>query len=159
MGVAPITLSPLRCQALAAERAVAANGPAIRTLRLVGAEDGFIAGGFARRLATYKRLNLLLQDVERALRVVAGDRPIQVLLAGKAHPRDDGGKRLVQGLFAMKNAPGFANRVAYLDDYDLRMAAELVRGCDVWINLPRPPLEASGTSGMKAAMNRSTTLT
>jgi len=109
--------------------------------------------GFARRLATYKRLNLLLQDVERAMRVVAGGRPIQVLLAGKAHPRDDGGKRLVQALFSMKNAPGFADRVAYLDDYDLRMAAWLVRGCDVWINLPRPPLEASGTSGMKNVVN------
>jgi glycogen phosphorylase len=109
--------------------------------------------GFARRLATYKRLNLLLQDVERAMRVVAGDRPIQVLLAGKAHPRDDGGKALVQGLFNAKSAPGFAERVAYLDDYDLRMAAWLVRGCDVWINLPRPPLEASGTSGMKNVMN------
>jgi glycogen phosphorylase len=109
--------------------------------------------GFARRLATYKRLDLLLKDVERAMRVVGGDRPIQVLLAGKAHPRDDGGKRLVQGLFSMKNAPGFADRVAYLDDYDLRMAAWLVRGCDVWINLPRPPLEASGTSGMKNVMN------
>jgi starch phosphorylase len=109
--------------------------------------------GFARRLATYKRLNLLLQDVERAMALVAGDRPIQVLLAGKAHPRDDAGKGLVQGLFSMKNAPGFAGRVAYLDDYDLRMAAHLVRGCDVWINLPRPPLEASGTSGMKAMFN------
>ena len=109
--------------------------------------------GFARRLATYKRLNLLLQDVERAMRVVGGDRPIQVLLAGKAHPRDDAGKSLVQGLFSMKHAPGFAGRVAYLDDYDLRMAAHLVRGCDVWINLPRPPLEASGTSGMKNVMN------
>ena len=109
--------------------------------------------GFARRLATYKRLNLLLQDVERALHLVGGERPIQVLLAGKAHPRDDGGKRLVQGLFRMKHAPGFADRVAYLDDYDLRMAAWLVRGCDVWINLPRPPLEASGTSGMKNAVN------
>ena len=109
--------------------------------------------GFARRLATYKRLNLLLQDVERAMRVVAGDRPIQVLLAGKAHPRDDGGKRLVQALFSIKHAHGFADRVAYLDDYDLRMAAWLVRGCDVWINLPRPPLEASGTSGMKNVMN------
>jgi starch phosphorylase len=109
--------------------------------------------GFARRLATYKRLNLLLQDVERAMRIVAGDRPVQVLLAGKAHPRDDNGKKLVEGLFHMKNAPGFANRVAYLDDYDLRMAAHLVRGCDVWINLPRPPLEASGTSGMKNVMN------
>src|SRR4051812_20827814 len=109
--------------------------------------------GFARRLATYKRLNLLLADVERAMRIVAGDRPVQVLLAGKAHPRDDNGKKLVQGLFSMKDAPGFAARVAYLDDYDLRMAAHLVRGCDVWINLPRPPLEASGTSGMKNVMN------
>jgi starch phosphorylase len=109
--------------------------------------------GFARRLATYKRLNLLLQDVERAIRIVGGDRPVQVLLAGKAHPRDDNGKKLVQGLFSMKHAPGFAARVAYLDDYDLRMAAHLVRGCDVWINLPRPPLEASGTSGMKNVMN------
>jgi starch phosphorylase len=109
--------------------------------------------GFARRLATYKRLNLLLQDVERGMRIVAGDRPVQLLLAGKAHPRDEGGKRLVQGLFGAKHAPGFADRVAYLDDYDLNMAAWLVRGCDVWINLPRPPLEASGTSGMKNAVN------
>src|SRR3954469_12188202 len=109
--------------------------------------------GFARRLATYKRLDLLLKDVERAMRVVGGERPIQVLLAGKAHPRDEGGKRLVQGLFSMKNAPGFADRVAYLDDYDLRMAAWLVRGCGVWVNLPRPPLEASGTSGMKNVFN------
>ena len=109
--------------------------------------------GFARRLATYKRLNLLMQDVERAIRVVAGDRPVQVLLAGKAHPRDDGGKRLVHELFTSKHAPGFAERIAYLNDYDLRMAAHLVRGCDVWINLPRPPLEASGTSGMKNVMN------
>src|SRR5262249_58322740 len=70
-----------------------------------------------------------------------------------AHPRDDGGKALVQGLFGMKEAPNFASRVAYLDDYDLRMAAQLVRGCDVWITLPRPPLEASGTSGMKNVVN------
>jgi starch phosphorylase len=109
--------------------------------------------GFARRLATYKRLNLLLQDVERAIGLVGGERPIQVLLAGKAHPRDEEGKRLVQGLFRMKESPNFAARVAYLDDYDLRMAAWLVRGCDVWINLPRPPLEASGTSGMKNVVN------
>src|SRR4051812_7591305 len=109
--------------------------------------------GFARRLATYKRLNLLLQDAERAIRLIGGDKPIQVLLAGKAHPRDEGGKRLVEYLFRMKTAPGFANRVAYLDDYDLRMAGWLVRGCDVWINLPRPPLEASGTSGMKNVFN------
>jgi starch phosphorylase len=116
-------------------------------------EPDVLTIGFARRLATYKRLNLLLQDVERAIRLIGGDRPIQVLLAGKAHPRDEGGKRLVEYLFRMKSAPGFANRVAYLDDYDLRMAAHLVRGCDVWINLPRPPLEASGTSGMKNVFN------
>ena len=79
--------------------------------------------GFARRLATYKRLNLLLQDVERAMRIVAGDRPVQVLLAGKAHPRDDGGKRLVHELFSSKHLPGFDKRIAYLNDYDLRMAA------------------------------------
>jgi starch phosphorylase len=109
--------------------------------------------GFARRLATYKRLNLLLQDVERAIRLVGGERPIQVLLAGKAHPRDDQGKALVQGLFRIKESGRFASRVAYLDDYDLRMASYLVRGCDVWINLPRPPLEASGTSGMKNVVN------
>jgi starch phosphorylase len=109
--------------------------------------------GFARRLATYKRLDLLVRDAERALRLLGSDRPLQVLLAGKAHPRDDDGKRLVQAIFAHKLGPGFAARVAYLDDYDMRMAAWLVRGCDVWVNLPRPPLEASGTSGMKSAMN------
>src|SRR3954447_14032517 len=110
--------------------------------------------GFARRLATYKRLNLLIQEFERALRIVNDEeRPVQVLLAGKAHPRDDAGKRLVEGLFQAKDAPGFATRVAYLDDYDLRMAAHLLRGCDVWITLPRPPLEASGTSGMKNVVN------
>ena len=87
--------------------------------------------GFARRLATYKRLNLLLQDVDPRRR----RRPPDPGAGGKAHPRDDAGKSLVQGLFSMKHAAGFAGRVAYLDDYDLRMAAHLVRGCDVWINL------------------------
>jgi len=109
--------------------------------------------GFARRLATYKRLHLLLADAERAMRTLTGERPVQLVLAGKAHPRDDDGKRLVQGIFAHKLTPGFAARVVYLDDYDLRMAAHLVRGCDVWVNIPRPPLEASGTSGMKSAVN------
>jgi starch phosphorylase len=109
--------------------------------------------GFARRLATYKRLDLLVQDVGRALEIVGGERPVQLVIAGKAHPRDDDGKRLVQGIFAQKMTPGFAARVVYLDDYDMRMARWLVRGCDVWVNLPRPPLEASGTSGMKSAVN------
>jgi starch phosphorylase len=118
-----------------------------------GFDPDVLTIGFARRLATYKRLHLLVADAERSLRLVAGSRPVQLIIAGKAHPRDDDGKRLVQALFAQKMAPGFSARVVYLDDYDLRMAAWLVRGCDVWINLPRPPLEASGTSGMKNAVN------
>jgi starch phosphorylase len=118
-----------------------------------GFDPGVLTIGFARRLATYKRLHLLLADAERSLRLVTSDRPVQLVLAGKAHPRDDEGKRLVQGIFSHKMMPGFGARVVYLDDYDLRMAARLVRGCDVWVNVPRPPLEASGTSGMKNALN------
>jgi glycogen phosphorylase len=109
--------------------------------------------GFARRVATYKRLNLLFQDPERALGLLSGDRPLQVLIAGKAHPKDDEGKRLVQRLFDLKDRPGAVERVVFLEDYDLGTAARLVRGCDVWVNVPRPPLEASGTSGMKNVLN------
>jgi glycogen phosphorylase len=109
--------------------------------------------GFARRLATYKRLNLILADVSRAIAVLGGDRPVQLVLAGKAHPKDDDGKRLVQGLFAVRELDAAAKRVVYVEDYDLGVAARLVRGCDVWVNVPRPPLEASGTSGMKSAVN------
>ena len=109
--------------------------------------------GFARRLATYKRLHLLVQDADRALALLGDGRPVQLVLAGKAHPRDDDGKRMVQHLFTFKWAPEIGGRVVYLDDYDLSSAARMVRGCDVWLNLPRPPLEASGTSGMKSAVN------
>jgi starch phosphorylase len=116
-------------------------------------DPGVLTVGFARRVATYKRLRLLAQDPGRALGLIAGDRAIQIVLAGKAHPRDDDGKRVVQALFALKDAPGVGERVAYLHDYDLGMAAQLVQGCDLWVNLPRPPLEASGTSGMKSAVN------
>jgi starch phosphorylase len=109
--------------------------------------------GFARRVATYKRLELLIRDPEWTIRLLDGERPVQVVLAGKAHPRDDEAKRTVQKLFGMKAARIVAERVVFLDDYDLASAARLVRGCDVWLNLPRPPLEASGTSGMKSAVN------
>lgn len=109
--------------------------------------------GFARRLATYKRLYLLNRDTGRALQLLRGPHPLQILLAGKAHPSDDGAKRVVQELFEVRRAPHVGERIAYLHDYDMRMAQVLVSGCDVWVNLPRPPLEASGTSGMKAAMN------
>ena len=116
-------------------------------------DPGVLTIGFARRLATYKRLHLLLQDRDRSYGLLSGDRPIQLLIAGKAHPRDDEGKRLVQHLFVGKDDPRAAAHIAYLDDYDLASAARLVQGCDVWLNVPRPPLEASGTSGMKSAAN------
>ena len=109
--------------------------------------------GFARRVATYKRLDLLTRDPERTFALLAGERPVQVVLAGKAHPRDDDAKHVLARLFGLKYSPTIAERVVFLDDYDMASAALLVQGCDVWVNLPRPPLEASGTSGMKAAVN------
>jgi starch phosphorylase len=109
--------------------------------------------GFARRVATYKRLDLLTRDPERTQTLLDGDRPVQVVLAGKAHPRDDDAKHVLQRLFGLKRARIVGQRVVFLDDYDLAVAAQLVRGCDLWLNLPRPPLEASGTSGMKSALN------
>jgi starch phosphorylase len=116
-------------------------------------DAGVLTIGFARRMATYKRLNVLLHDVQRSFALLAGERPIQFLVAGKAHPRDDDGKRLVQQLFAVRKQQRAFERVVFLEDYNLGVAARLVRGCDVWINVPRPPLEASGTSGMKVAVN------
>ncbi len=107
--------------------------------------------GFARRVASYKRLHLLTQDPARALGLLGGPRPIQVIISGKAHPKDDEAKRSVQVVFGLKHEAG--SRVAFLEDYDLTIAKVLVAGCDLWVNLPRPPLEASGTSGIKAALN------
>jgi starch phosphorylase len=118
-----------------------------------GLDPEVLTIGFARRVAAYTRIHLLGMDPERAMRLLNGDRPVQLLLAGKAHPQDDGAKRAVQELFHLKGAPGVAGRVVFLEDYDLDLAGELVAGCDLWMNLPRPPLEASGTSGMKAALN------
>ena len=109
--------------------------------------------GFARRIASYKRLYLLVRDPPRALALLRGPRRMQLVMAGKAHPADDGAKRLVQAVFELKGDEAAASRTAFLEDYDMRAAHELVAGCDLWVNLPRPPLEASGTSGMKAALN------
>jgi glycogen phosphorylase len=109
--------------------------------------------GFARRVATYKRLDLLTRDPEWTLELLGGEQPVQVVLAGKAHPRDEEAKRVLKRLFGMKVAEIIGQRVVFLDDYDLASAAWLVRGCDVWLNVPRPPLEASGTSGMKSVIN------
>jgi starch phosphorylase len=109
--------------------------------------------GFARRGATYKRLYLLASDLNRAARMLNASPAVQVLVSGTAHPADDEAKRSIQQFFAGKNLPNLAGRVAYLDDYNMAIARRLIWGCDVWINLPRPPFEASGTSGMKSALN------
>ncbi len=109
--------------------------------------------GFARRVATYKRLELLTRDPQWTLSLLSGERPVQVVLGGKAHPRDDDAKKTLRHVFELKRSLVVGERVVFLDDYDLDSAKWLVRGCDVWLNLPRPPLEASGTSGMKSVIN------
>jgi glycogen phosphorylase len=118
-----------------------------------GFEPGVLTIGFARRLATYKRLHILLRSADRIVDLLSGERSVQILLAGKAHPRDEEAKHTLQALFSRKGIPEISRRVAYIEDYDLTIGARLTRGCDVWINVPRPPLEASGTSGMKSAVN------
>ncbi|MBI2761947.1 MAG: alpha-glucan family phosphorylase [Chloroflexi bacterium] len=112
-----------------------------------------IVVGFARRIATYKRLYLLSIDPQRSVRLISGHHPIQMVIAGKAHPQDEEAKRTVQHIFGLDDLPNVGEQVVFLEDYDMDMATRLVRGCDVWVNLPRPPMEASGTSGMKSALN------
>ncbi|MDX2149433.1 MAG: alpha-glucan family phosphorylase [Bryobacteraceae bacterium] len=110
--------------------------------------------GFARRFATYKRATLLLKDVDRLARILNDEkRPVQVLFAGKAHPRDAAGKEFIRQIVALANRPQFRKRLVFLEDYDIAVTRYLVQGCDVWLNNPLRPLEASGTSGMKAAAN------
>jgi len=110
--------------------------------------------GFARRFATYKRPNLLLSDPERLLRLLTRDQqPVQLIVAGKAHPRDDAGKRLIRQWIEFAARPDARAQVVFLEDYDMRLASELVQGVDVWLNTPRRPWEASGTSGMKVLVN------
>jgi starch phosphorylase len=110
--------------------------------------------GFARRFATYKRATLLLRDVERLKRLLNDpERPVQIIYAGKAHPRDGAGKELIRQIVSLARQPEFRRRLVFLEDYDMAVARYLVQGCDVWLNTPLRPLEASGTSGMKAAAN------
>jgi starch phosphorylase len=110
--------------------------------------------GFARRFATYKRATLLLSDPERLLRLMHDpQRPVQFLFAGKAHPRDDGGKELIRQIVQFSRREEARSRVVFLEDYDLVVARYLVQGVDVWLNTPRRPMEASGTSGMKVLAN------
>jgi starch phosphorylase len=110
--------------------------------------------GFARRFATYKRADLIFQDLERLKRLLnEAWRPVQIIFAGKAHPADDPGKRILQRIFNFARDPDFGGRIAFVEDYGEQVAQYLVHGVDVWLNNPLPPLEACGTSGMKAAIN------
>ena len=110
--------------------------------------------GFARRFTGYKRPELIFMDPDRLAAILnAHGRPVQILFAGKAHPADDVGKHHLQRIYRRALDPKFGGRIAFMEDYDLHVAHFLVQGCDVWLNNPRKPLEASGTSGMKAAIN------
>ncbi len=110
--------------------------------------------GFARRFTAYKRPELLFHDPERLAKILSSARaPVQIVYAGKAHPADDSGKHHLQRIYKRAMDQDFGGRIAFIDDYDLHVAHFMVQGCDIWLNTPRKPLEASGTSGMKAAVN------
>jgi starch phosphorylase len=117
-------------------------------------DAGVMTIGFARRFATYKRAGLLFSDIDRLARLLwDADRPVQIIFAGKAHPADRPGQKVIQEIFQRSRSPQLRGRVFILEDYDIRVGRYLVQGVDVWLNNPRRPLEASGTSGMKAAQN------
>ncbi len=134
-----------------------AEGDASTSITLAGGallDPSVLTIGFARRFATYKRALLILKDLER-LKKLLNDRrqPIQIIFAGKAHPADDPGKKLLQDLINMARNPELGGRIAFVEDYGEQLAQYLVHGVDIWLNTPLPPFEASGTSGMKAALN------
>ncbi|MDE2310902.1 MAG: alpha-glucan family phosphorylase [Betaproteobacteria bacterium] len=119
-----------------------------------GLDPDFLTLGFARRFTEYKRDNLLLHDPQRLTRLLTSrDRPVQLVIAGKAHPHDDVGKRMIRQWTDYLRQPEVQGRIVFVEDYDLVVAAELVQGVDVWVNTPRRPWEASGTSGMKVLVN------
>ena len=110
--------------------------------------------GFARRFATYKRADLIATDIERLVDMINDpERPIQLIFAGKAHPADEPGKGLIRRVANLRHDPRFAGRVAFIEDYDINVARHMVQGVDIWLNNPRRPLEASGTSGQKVVLN------
>jgi glycogen phosphorylase len=130
----------------------------LETVQLVGAgtllDPHALTIGFARRFATYKRADLIFRDVERLRKLVTNtSRPVQIVFAGKAHPADNPGKQILQNVYQFTRDPQFEGRIAFVEDYGMHLAHLLVQGVDVWMNLPRVPMEASGTSGMKAGLN------
>jgi starch phosphorylase len=117
-------------------------------------DENVLTIGFARRVPSYKRLTLMLNDPQRLAGLLLDpERPIQIVIAGKAHPADEGGKRLIQQMVRFADADAVRRRIVFLPDYDMALARFLVQGCDVWLNNPLRPLEACGTSGMKVALN------
>jgi len=127
-------------------------------LHLVGAgtllDQEALTIGFARRFATYKRADLIFRDLDRLQRLLVNPwRPVQIVFAGKAHPADEPGKQVLQRVYAHTREARFEGRVAFIEDYDMHVAHRLVQGVDLWLNVPRAPLEACGTSGMKAGLN------
>lgn len=137
-------------------RQLARHGESPSTLAELGdiLDPNVLTIGFARRMATYKRAALLFSDIERLTALVDhADRPVQFAFAGKAHPADRPGQGVIQTIFDHSRSEALRGRIFILEDYDMRIGRKLVQGVDVWLNNPRRPLEASGTSGMKAAMN------
>ncbi|MEM7583007.1 MAG: alpha-glucan family phosphorylase [Acidobacteriota bacterium] len=134
----------------------ARHGASPDELRTIGAlfDPNALTIGFARRFATYKRAKLVFSDEHRLRALLANEeRPVQMIFAGKAHPADRPGQELIQHIFELSRSASFTGRVFFLENYDMRMGRMLVQGVDVWLNTPRRPLEASGTSGQKVAMN------
>jgi starch phosphorylase len=132
------------------------RGESHETLKALGTvlSQDALTIGFARRFATYKRANLILADIERLTSIVNDPaRPVQFVFAGKAHPRDEPGKRVLQQIAEMMRDPRFAGKFVFVEDYDINVGRHFVRGVDVWLNNPRRPLEASGTSGQKVVLN------
>ena len=119
----------------------------------VGMDVDVLTIGFARRMATYKRADLLFTDPERLKGIASKAGPFQLVYAGKAHPQDQAGKELIQRIFRIKDALAKNIKMVYLENYDMELGKMITAGVDVWLNTPQPPLEASGTSGMKAALN------
>ncbi len=127
-------------------------------LHLVGAgtllDQEALTIGFGRRFATYKRADLIFRDLDRLQRLLVNPwRPVQIVFSGKAHPGDEPGKQVLQRVYAHTREARFEGRIAFIEDYDMHLAHSLVQGVDLWLNVPRAPLEACGTSGMKAALN------
>jgi starch phosphorylase len=119
----------------------------------VGMDVDLLTIGFARRATAYKRWDLVFMDLDRLVKIARRTGPFQIIYSGKAHPRDEGGKELIRRIFQFKESLQNDIKIAYLENYGMEVGKLLTSGVDVWLNTPQPPMEASGTSGMKAALN------